>query len=284
MASIAFAEDVLKVSPSPVIAGSAPPSSRSSSTAAPTTHIPPTTSHSTSPPTNSTTIKPTTPPPSQPSTSTPAPEPSSTVSPPQKGHFMVPNDTCIIADFAIQVTVNMENNSFSFDLPTNATVNVSCSNTTDELNLSWIEDFEKTYSLSFLFKKNESTLKYMVSQISLVIPIQNVSVTFKMTEEKFETSVLKSYKCDKEQEIKLEEEPNTNNNSFAMLKISQVQLQAFHTSEDNKFSVAEDCAESSSTDIVPIAVGCALVVLIVIVLIAYLVGRRHSQNRGYLSM
>lgn len=37
-------------------------------------------------------------------------------------------------------------------------------------------------------------------------------------------------------------------------------------------------------DVVPIAVGCALVGLVAIVLIAYLVGRRRSQARGYLSM
>jgi len=49
-------------------------------------------------------------------------------------------------------------------------------------------------------------------------------------------------------------------------------------------SLAEDCEKSSSSDIVPIAVGCALVGLVAIVLIAYLVGRRRSQTRGYLSM
>jgi len=48
--------------------------------------------------------------------------------------------------------------------------------------------------------------------------------------------------------------------------------------------LAEDCEKSISSDIVPIAVGCALVGLVAIVLIAYLVGRRRSQTRGYLSM
>lgn len=38
------------------------------------------------------------------------------------------------------------------------------------------------------------------------------------------------------------------------------------------------------TDIVPIAVGCALIALVVVVLIAYLVGRRRAQSRGYISM
>ena len=49
------------------------------------------------------------------------------------------------------------------------------------------------------------------------------------------------------------------------------------------FFSAEDCA-FDTPDVVPIAVGCALAALVVIVLIAYLVGRRRAQARGYLSM
>ena len=40
-----------------------------------------------------------------------------------------------------------------------------------------------------------------------------------------------------------------------------------------------EAAKSSS--IVPIAVGCALAGLIIIVLIAYLIGRRKNDGRGY---
>ena len=50
------------------------------------------------------------------------------------------------------------------------------------------------------------------------------------------------------------------------------------------FGVALDCASSETPDVVPIAVGCALAALVIIVLIAYLIGRRRSQARGYLSM
>lgn len=52
----------------------------------------------------------------------------------------------------------------------------------------------------------------------------------------------------------------------------------------NSFFTAEDCAPHETPDVVPIAVGCALVVLIIIVLVAYLIGRRRNQARGYLSM
>lgn len=50
------------------------------------------------------------------------------------------------------------------------------------------------------------------------------------------------------------------------------------------FVTAQECEESETPGIVPIAVGCSLAALIILVLIAYLVGRRRSQARGYLSM
>ena len=50
------------------------------------------------------------------------------------------------------------------------------------------------------------------------------------------------------------------------------------------FDLAKSCPNGSDSgsgnSIVPIAVGCALAGLIVIVLIAYLIGRRKS-NKGY---
>ena len=39
--------------------------------------------------------------------------------------------------------------------------------------------------------------------------------------------------------------------------------------------------DAKSSSIVPIAVGCALAGLIIIVLIAYLIGRRKNDGRGY---
>lgn len=49
------------------------------------------------------------------------------------------------------------------------------------------------------------------------------------------------------------------------------------------FQVAMDCLYEPN-DVVPIAVGVALAVLIVVVLVAYIVGRRRNQARGYQSV
>lgn len=47
---------------------------------------------------------------------------------------------------------------------------------------------------------------------------------------------------------------------------------------------AEDCVDLRTSAIIPIIVGCVLIVLVVIVLILYGIGRYRNQTRGYLSM
>ena len=52
-----------------------------------------------------------------------------------------------------------------------------------------------------------------------------------------------------------------------------------------KISDYNECvADSEISNIVPIAVGCALAGLVIIVLIAYLIGRSRSNRQGYQSV
>lgn len=76
----------------------------------------------------------------------------------------------------------------------------------------------------------------------------------------------------------------TSTNAIASLRLSHVQLEAFSTTEGIHFSQANDCDAIDTPDIVPIAVGIALTALVAVVLVAYLVGRRRAQARGYVSM
>lgn len=89
----------------------------------------------------------------------------------------------------------------------------------------------------------------------------------------FSVSEGKSYLCKAEQKVKL-------NDTY--LHTWQLQYEAFRSKSDHKFASAEDCAADQKTsDIVPIAVGCALAALVVIVLVAYLIGRKRSARQGY---
>lgn len=94
-----------------------------------------------------------------------------------------------------------------------------------------------------------------------------------------------SYHCNRVQKVNLTTVIDEDDISVpSELIVSGVQFEAFRTKVDDKFSSAIDCDSSHSTDVVPIAVGAALIALICFVLIAYLVGRKRQQARGYLSM
>jgi len=95
----------------------------------------------------------------------------------------------------------------------------------------------------------------------------------------FQTPLNHSYSCMQEEKIKAE-------GGFVTLKLSDIRLEAFRKTPPGQrvFSSAIDCPADDASDVVPIAVGAALAGLVVIVLIAYLVGRRRSRSRGYQSV
>lgn len=97
----------------------------------------------------------------------------------------------------------------------------------------------------------------------------------------------KSYHCNRQQVLNGTEMIDGDNGIIfpATVTMSKAQWQAFHDRQTDGYDLAKDCDAIDTPDIVPIAVGCALAGLVVIVLLGYLVGRRRSQNRGgYLSM
>lgn len=97
----------------------------------------------------------------------------------------------------------------------------------------------------------------------------------------------KSYHCNRQQSLNATSFINgIETPAYAVpMNMSKAQWQAFHDRQADGYDLAKDCDAIDTPDIVPIAVGCALAGLVVIVLLGYLVGRRRSQGRGqYLSM
>ncbi|KAF5306359.1 hypothetical protein FQR65_LT07383 [Abscondita terminalis] len=171
------------------------------------------------------------------------------------------NNTCVILHFAMQLQIPY---THSINGSVNATVNIpkdaavvsgDCTKPTDaNIMLEWMNAENETDHLVFHFWKNET--KYYLNNMELLI--RPDSVNFPGSQ--------------------------TGNTTLGWLQLSHLQLQAFGNSSTHTFDSAEDCAPFDTPDIVPIAVGCALALLVIIVLIAYLVGRRRRQARGYLSM
>ncbi|XP_015607781.1 lysosome-associated membrane glycoprotein 1 [Cephus cinctus] len=269
---------------------SAPPTTTTSKPPTTTTSAPPTTTTS-APPT--TTSKPPTTTTSKPPTSTtPAPVPA-----PTAGMWTVngTNATCIVIEMAVQFNISYttkdQNETYQeVDLPAdNKTLATGvCGSLEQNLTLSWNTSITVNNSLTLHFVQNSTTKQYSLHHLEVILDPQNfpniiTSTPVKLIHEphQFSTSLSNSYRCLKVQSLNLTAEGH--NETVGFLKIDDLQFQAFRGDNSTTFGFAEDCA-FDTPDIVPIAVGCALAVLVVIVLVAYLVGRRRNQARGYLSM
>lgn len=141
------------------------------------------------------------------------------------------------------------------------------------------------------FDKNTTTLKYSMTMLKFLInpdtanfpDADSKSIELYYKNAAFETPLDMSYHCGRSQTLNLT--GSTSLDTVGHVVLTQVQLESFRGKKSNdQYSTAKDCDAIDTPDIVPIAVGCALAALVVIVLIAYLVGRRRAQARGYLSM
>ncbi|KAG8034536.1 hypothetical protein G9C98_007612 [Cotesia typhae] len=229
----------------------APPTTTPPITTLPTTTEATTTTEktTTTPATTTSTVAPV--PPAPTPTPTPGPAPA-----PTTGTWVVNganHTTCIMIKMAAQLNVtylNKENKTMHqlITLPNNTMSNATgdCGANKQFIKISWNSSMALNDSLTLHFNKNGT--KYSLHHIEASLAPQD----------------LPSYQ-------------------FTVFEVSDLQFQAFRSDNSTAFGFAEDCAFETQ-DVVPIAVGCALIALVIIVLVAYLVGRRRSQARGYRSM
>ncbi|KOX72240.1 Lysosome-associated membrane glycoprotein 1 [Melipona quadrifasciata] len=199
------------------------------------------------------------------------------------GKWVVVNGTNKIC-----IVVQMSKSFIVFDLPTdNLTTKASgsCGKLEQTLTLEWASKNIK-YNGNMTLHFVKSVDEYSLRQLEVVLPstdfpnpTSNASVTLVHEAPDFAVKLSNSYRCLKQQMLNLIE--NNANKTFGYLTISGFQFQAFKVDNSTVFGL--DCA-FDTPDVVPIAVGCALAGLVIIVLIAYLIGRHRNQNHGYLSM
>ncbi|OXA51562.1 lysosome-associated membrane glycoprotein 1 [Folsomia candida] len=266
-------------------------------------------------PPETTTVKPTTttPAPTTPPT-TPAPAPTTTTAKPapapkypgNDGKWTLENannETCIIIKGAIEVSityldVEKKNRTANVDIPIKGvTVSGNCS--LGVIKLTWTVVTNHTNSVEFTFEKNEtasittdgiSAGKYALQNVTGTLykdpavfvnaTNPNKDFTFNILDKAaFQTPFNHSYSCLQQETLKSED-------GFVTLKLTDMRLDAFRKTgkNDTNFNPSIDCPADDASDVVPIAVGAALAGLVVIVLIAYLIGRRRSRSRGYQSV
>lgn len=222
---------------------------------------------------------------------TPIPNPPD-VNDPEMGTWMVKttnNATCIRLDAAIQFQFTYEredekNVTTKLNVPSNATVNHTLSSC--ESNVIYLTFHGNSFSLTFVEEEEEkkvigkqATISYIVSDHTFP-GAPDIGQTKHESADNltlFKVSLGKSYLC------KAGDKINFGKSTIASL--TMVQVEAFKNSTSGDFSSSEECtSDEKINDIVPIAVGCALALLVIIVLIAYLVGRQRTRQSGYQSV
>lgn len=266
----------------PKLQTTTPPPVTDTTTHVPTTHKATTSMHS------STTHETTT-----------TPRPTTTVAPPTPPHVAPPvnkyvlNDTdghtCVMMDAALQLKITYLTKDSKWKeilwvLDNTTTVdkqNSSCGHTEQTMALRF-----GTSLLSLTFTKNETIyLSDIVVAYRLEFPDAehqgDLVTTGNSSLHLYGVEQGRSYQCGVDSSLYL----GTN----TTLDIVSVQLQAFvnntGSSQPDSYGSAVYCApENDISNIVPIAVGSALAALVVIVLLAYLVGRSRSRQKGYQSV
>ncbi|XP_008273804.1 lysosome-associated membrane glycoprotein 1-like [Stegastes partitus] len=200
---------------------------------------------------------------------------------PERGNYLVTGSNgtaCLLAYMGLQLNISFT--SFSQNKTVQDIVNLqpnftkssgSCEAESATLRLT--TDAEKT-NLTFVFALNTTSNKYHLSEVSLSAAWPDMKEHFFAQNRSLDYlrgTLGYSYMCREEQTLSVT--PNLSINTF------QVQLQPFGLTGD-KFGAAEECQLDEDDMLIPIIVGAALAGLVLIVLLAYLIGRKRS-HAGY---
>ncbi|KAA8588002.1 lysosome-associated membrane glycoprotein 1b [Etheostoma spectabile] len=200
---------------------------------------------------------------------------------PEKGNYQVngTNGTaCLLASMGLQLNITF--NSVSQNKTVQDVVNIqpnvtkysgSCDPDNATLHLSM--DAEKT-NLIFFFTLNTTSNKYHLSEVSLSAAWPDMKEPFSTRNRSLnylQGTLGYSYLCREEQTLIVDQ--------YLSINIFQVQVQPFGLTKD-EFGAAEECQLDEDDMLIPIIVGAALAGLVLIVLLAYLIGRKRS-HAGY---
>ncbi|KAF7228405.1 transcript variant X3 [Nothobranchius furzeri] len=217
------------------------------------------------PVTNTTTPAPVT------NTTTPAPvttTPTPTLPTPFTGNYTLKsNETvCLLANFGLRISLKIKEKyqEMNFE-PVGAEVSGSCGTNISELVLG-------SDQMNITFTFNNDTKKFLLHDLS--INVKTSSGVFNASSTNltlWEASIGSSYMCNKEQNFTISDQLS--------LFTFNLHVQPFGVKK-GVFSTAHECSLDDPSILIPIIVGAALAGLIIIVVIAYVIGRRKTYA-GY---
>jgi len=185
--------------------------------------------------------------------------------------------------------IPLDNNTFE-------SYSVSCSapSTVHQLTISMLNELTAIIFNFSVDDKNVSSLTKVYGYITVdnnqqfITEYSNSTAglhKFSSNETLFSTEANSSYRCDSKTEIRGFE---TNSSlDITSIDVENLLIQPFadDTKEFNNYDNEKVCKADvdKNSNLIPIIVGACLAVLVVIVLVAYLIGRRHNRN-GYQSV
>ncbi|XP_067103338.1 lysosome-associated membrane glycoprotein 2 isoform X3 [Osmerus mordax] len=215
------------------------------------------------PTTNATTPVPTT------NATTPAPVPTTTPTPtlptPSTGKYSIKtgNSTCLLADFGLRIGFIQGGKGQEINLMPNATTSTgTCGVNTSELILT-------SDVITIIFSFNHEVKNFRLHALNVTIKSDS-GVDFKQANTNltlWQAAVGSSYMCNKQQSYNITD--------VLTLDTYELRVQPFEVTKD-KFSTAHECSLDDTSILIPIIVGAALAGMILIVVIAYAIGRRKT--------
>lgn len=209
-------------------------------------------------------------PPTPPSPTTPSPTASTY-------NVSGSNGTCLLARMGLQlnVTYSRKDNT-TVTRVVNINPNVATAMGSCSANLVSLEiRSEDGVVLGLNFRMNSSANRFFLETVKLNMTVPDAQgPTVQAANNSLralQATVGNSYKCTTEERLRVTP-------SF-FLNLFSVQVQAFKV-DGNKFGSAEVCLLDGNNMLIPIAVGGALAGLVLVVLLAYLIGRKRS-HAGY---
>ncbi|XP_072126892.1 lysosome-associated membrane glycoprotein 2 [Mobula birostris] len=192
---------------------------------------------------------------------------------PTVGNYTLKNGSnfCLLANMALQLnlTYTDDNQTRVINVDSNSTASGHCGDQDAALVL---EDINTTILFHFVVEQSKFFLKEVKANISLVVNGSTISLHRSNSSLRYwQASVGSSYMCQREQRLRVTDQ--------LVINAFKVWIQPFDL-KSGVFSRAEECSLDDDSILIPIIVGACLAVLIVIVIIAYVVGRRKSYA-GY---
>ncbi|XP_069895907.1 lysosome-associated membrane glycoprotein 2 isoform X3 [Dipodomys merriami] len=204
---------------------------------------------------------------------TTVPSPTTTPTPkknPEVGNYSVTNGngTCLLATMGLQLNITQEKVPVIININPNTTsFTGSCHPQIAQLRLN-----NSNINLDFVFAMKNGN-RFYLKEVNASIYLTNSTVfSFGNNNLSYWDAPLgSSYMCIKEQIVSV--------SGKFQINTFNLRVQPFNVKE-GKYSTAQECSLDDDTILIPIIVGAGLSGLIIVIVIAYLIGRRKSYA-GY---